>query len=451
MTIHKILTDLGVDKAVSFSIIGKAWGLISGPITIMLIVRHFLPVVQGYFYTFNSLLALQVFIELGLGYVITQFASHEWSKLQLDEAGYIVGDQVALSRLVSLGRFSMSWYGIASFVAALGLAIGGYVFFLHSTTGSVSWVMPWLFLCVCTGLKISTLPAWSILEGCGQVVRVYQFRFFESVSMALVAWASIMFGAELWTAGIATAASVVWAFVFIVWHHKNFFKSFLSNLGEHRIHFRKEVWPMQWRIAISWMSGYFTFSLFTPILFYYQGAVAAGQMGMTWSLVAALSAVSSSFILTRSPGFGAIIARGDMQVLDELIFVSTRSAVVTSVVGSIVIEGVLITINYLGLPFAARLLGPVPTAFFLMATIIMQISLSQATYLRAHKQEPFLRISILSGVLVGLLSWFLGKSFGAIGVASAYFGVSLVVTVPFGTRIWLRCREEWYGTSPETM
>lgn len=446
---RKILKILGVDRAVSFSIIGKVWGLISGPITIMLIVRHFLPVVQGYFYTFNSLLALQVFIELGLGYVITQFASHEWSKLRLNGAGSIVGDKAALSRLVSLGRFSMSWYGVASLVAAIGLAVGGYIFFSHSATGTVSWVKPWLFLCICTGVKISTLPAWSILEGCNQVARVYEFRFLESVTMALASWISIVLGAELWTAGIATAASVLWAFIFILWHHKNFFKSFLSNLGEHRIHFRREVWPMQWRIAISWMSGYFTFSLFTPILFHYQGAVAAGQMGMTWSLVSALSAVSSSFILTRAPGFGAIIARGDLQVLDELIFVSTRSALITSIAGSVVIESALIVINQFGLPFSARLLAPMPTALFLIATIIMQISLSQATYLRAHKQEPFLGISIVSGLLVGLLSWFFGKSFGAIGVAVAYLSVSLAVTIPFGTRIWRRCRTEWYGSSQE--
>ena len=38
---------------------------------------------------------------------------------------------------------------------------------------------------------------------------------------------------------------------------------------------------MQWKIAISWTSGYLAFQLFTPLLFRYQNATVAGQMGMT--------------------------------------------------------------------------------------------------------------------------------------------------------------------------
>lgn len=49
-------------------------------------------------------------------------------------------------------------------------------------------------------------------------------------------------------------------------------KTFLIKLikektGDFRVSWKTEIWPLQWRIALSWLSGYFIFQLFTPILF----------------------------------------------------------------------------------------------------------------------------------------------------------------------------------------
>ena len=76
--------------------------------TLLVIASYFSPELQGYYYTFNSVLTLQVFVTLGLSAVIVQFAAHEWSKLDLGKRGEIVGDSVALSRLMSLGQISHS-------------------------------------------------------------------------------------------------------------------------------------------------------------------------------------------------------------------------------------------------------------------------------------------------------------------------------------------------------
>ena len=67
---------LEVDKAVFYGLLSKLWSLCSGPVTAIIIATKFTPEIQGYYYTFATILALQVFIELGLGKVILQFASH---------------------------------------------------------------------------------------------------------------------------------------------------------------------------------------------------------------------------------------------------------------------------------------------------------------------------------------------------------------------------------------
>ncbi len=147
--LNSIRDKLEIDRAVFFGLLSRVWGLITGPVTALLIATKFTPEVQGYFYTFGTILALQVFVELGLGAVVQQFASHEWAKLDLDKSGNIVGDSDSLSRLISIARVASRWYLYGSIVVSIGLSIGGYVFFYSPHMPEVNWFAPWLLACRC--------------------------------------------------------------------------------------------------------------------------------------------------------------------------------------------------------------------------------------------------------------------------------------------------------------
>src|SRR3989339_1643892 len=162
------------DRPVFFSVLLRAWRVVAGPITTLLIASFFTAEIQGYYYTFYSLLEIQTFIELGLTIVILQFASHEWAKLSLDKEGNIVGDSGALSRLASLAHFSTKWFAVGALLITIGLGIGGYFFFLPAGT-LIDWKAPWLGLCLFTGVTVSLFPILSLLEGCNQVSRLYTF------------------------------------------------------------------------------------------------------------------------------------------------------------------------------------------------------------------------------------------------------------------------------------
>ena len=66
------------------------------------------------------------------------------------------------------------------------------------------------------------------------------------------------------------------------------------------------------------------------------------------------------------------------------------------------------------------------------------------TYLRAHKREPLLVVSVLLGVLVGLSTWLLGKHYSALGMAAGYLAIYAMI-VPVEVFIWRRCRVKWHG------
>ena len=73
-----------------------------------------------------------------------------------------------------------------------------------------------------------------------------------------------------------------------------------------------------------------------------------------------------------------------------------------------------------------------------------------ATYLRAHKKEPLVLLSIANGLFTAILVVILGKLYGANGVAWGYLVVTATVT-PFVALIWERRRKEWHVSAvPET-
>jgi hypothetical protein len=178
----KIFHILNIDRAVFFAIIGRVWAIFSGLLTSYLVIKFFSPTIQGYYYTFLSLLAFQVFAELGLGVVISTFASHEWEKLALNNDGNVVGSRSAKSRLISLGRFSAQWYLVASIFTTLALTLGGFIFFgLTSGKDELIWAGPWIATCIITGLNLYFVPILSLLEGCNQVANIYFYRLAQCV------------------------------------------------------------------------------------------------------------------------------------------------------------------------------------------------------------------------------------------------------------------------------
>ncbi len=439
----KFAAWLGVDRAVVLGVLNQFWGFVSGPVTFLLLANNFSPNVQGYYYTFYSLLGLQIFVEMGLGQVIGQFACHEWARLEMDERGHIVGDAASLSRLTSLSRFAVRWYGVAAVGLSVVLAVGGGTFFARSPQVGVSWAAPWLILCLLQAVNLMLVPRWTLLEGCNQIPQVYRFRLGQGVLTSLVLWTAISTGAGLWTAALASATTLITSLGFLYYRYRGFFTSLAGDRPGPRVRWKEDIWPLQWRIALSWVSGYFSFALFTPTLFRYQGPAAAGRMGMTWTLINVLIGISSIWVATKGPRFGMLVARREYDELDRSVLKAGFASVGVCVTGALAIEAVLMLLASSLPRIAARLLSPAEAGVFLIATVL-QVSVStMAIYLRAHKREPLFGVSIAQALLTVASTVVLGRWYGPLGLGLGYLGTVAILT-PVTTYIFLKCRAEWH-------
>jgi len=267
--ILRLLVDkAGLDQAIVFTLLTRAWQALAGLVTLLLIAKFFTPEIQGFYYTFSSLLALQAFVELGLYVVIVNLTSHEWSRLSMDDSGTLTGDVAALSRLASLARFIAKWYAGVSLLFVVGVGIGGHVFFSKVHATDVAWQAPWWTVVALAALQLWLMPVLSLLEGCNQVVALNRFRLMQTLAEALTMWVLLAAGAGLWVVAGALAVKAAATLFFLAGKYRRFFRSLLAGTGQERIRWRQEVWPMQWRLGVQGLVNYLLYSLFTPVMFH---------------------------------------------------------------------------------------------------------------------------------------------------------------------------------------
>ena len=80
---HWLRHVLGLDRAIGFTVLARFWASSAGLVTVALIARFLTPAEQGYYFTFGSLVAMQMVFELGFSFVILQLASHERAQLSI--------------------------------------------------------------------------------------------------------------------------------------------------------------------------------------------------------------------------------------------------------------------------------------------------------------------------------------------------------------------------------
>ncbi|MBT5548938.1 MAG: hypothetical protein HOJ79_00530 [Nitrospina sp.] len=440
----KILRGMGVDRAIGYGVLGKVWQLFAGPVTLILISLHLSPEVQGFYYTFISLIALQSFVELGFFVVITQFASHEWSDLDIDTKGNITGNPKALSRLVSLGRLVFKWYACASALFIMAVGAGGFWFLSQNPHPDINWELPWLIYIILSGIELWTLPFLSLLEGCNQVTNIQLLRLIQSIAKSLVMWAIMVTGKGLWIAVGAVGASLLVEAGVLFFKYRFFFIPFFTLKIDDHISWKTEIWPMQWRLAVSGFGGYLVHSIYTPVLFHYHGPIVAGQMGMTLQLAGMVESLAMMWVATKVPRFGMLIAKKNWIELDRLFFRSSFASMGVVVAGSIALWGIVFGLNSFEHSFAQRLLPPLPLAIILLAIVFLQVVYCQYYYLRAHKKEPVMKLNVAYSLANGLLVWALGSQFGAMGASTGYLITTGLILFPFSTLIFSRCRKAWH-------
>lgn len=451
--IKSLLKKIGIDKAIAYSSGARVVQAFTGVGSIFFITTFLSGVEQGFYYTFGSIVAIQIFFELGLTGIITQFVAHEAAHLQLDESFHYSGEEKYKSRLASLLHFCVKWYVALSLIVLLVLLVVGFTFFnsYSNDENSASWELPWILLCVATAIKLLQSPFNSFIMGIGKVKEMSKISFYQQIILPLSAWIGLVCGLKLYVVGISALLSVLIWNIYVF--HSDIWK-ILRNLWVEKISERvlyfKEIFPYQWRIALSWASGYFIFQLFNPVLFATEGAKVAGQMGMTLQALNAIQAFAMSWMNTKVPAYSGMISLKEYDKLDNL-FNKTLWQMSFICLGMLAImfgsvAALRVTEFQLGSTILAdRFLDYWPMLFMMIPVMANQFVFSWATYLRCHKKEPFLVQSVVMGILCCVSTIGMGHLYGVFGITLSYACLAIGVGTPWAYLIYKNKKREWHG------
>ena len=447
---RRITHAIGLDRAIAYTVLARGWAGIAGLITVALIARKLSPAEQGYYYTFGSLVALQIVFELGFSVVILQLATHEVAHLTIDATDRIFGPDAAHSRLASILRKSLKWYTVAAVLMACFLIPAGWHFFATSSGSNqtIAWRLPWICVVIASSITFQIDPMFSFLEGCGFVARVARTRLAQSITGGLLAWTALLLHHGLFAPALLISGNAIAGIVWLATRRRLLFHLLRHPVGQHAIDWWQEVWPFQWRIAVSYACGFFIFQLYNPVLFRYWGPAAAGRMGMSLNISNAIASIAIAWITTKAAPFGAMIARREYTMLDHVFFRTLWQSLGLAILGAATVWTTVVVFNHRHIAFAQRVLPPLPLALLLVSMCINQVVASWGLYLRAHKQEKYLIPSVAAALSLTLSTYFLGRPFGAIGMVSGQIFLAVVIGLGFGGFIFMKYRALWHQREP---
>jgi hypothetical protein len=400
-----------LDKNITNSLAFRLWQILSGMVMLALIPVFLGSVEQGYYFTFGSIIALQMFFELGLNNIIVQFVAHASSDL---ERALAAGDPIATQKanysLSSIAGVCKIWYRIAAIGFLIVATTVGFIYFKsYVQQTQVNWQLPWIVLCIVTAGNLALSPYLSLLEGRGFVSDVAGMRLQQAVLGSIVAWTLLFSGQGL----LAVIATPVTAFLYTAcWIRRtkiartNLVVTEPINLRATFGLWKKEILPLQMRMSLSWFSGYFAYQLFVPTAFAIYGAKAAGQLGLALTASNAIVGLSMSWINAKSP---EIAHKLSASRVEEAKHIFGRHASFSSALNVacwlIVVAGqILVMMTSWRLQEKFPSIGQ--TLIIAGNAVISHVVFSFSTYFRAHKHEPTMPIAVLQAILVvGLLQF----------------------------------------------
>lgn len=445
--------SIGIDGAIAYSSAGRIFSAFAGVISIFFIATFLTGEEQGFYYTFGSILAIQTFFELGFTGIMTQYVAHEVVHLDINNNYKYEGESKYKSRLAYLVRFCIKWYTVVAALFLIVVLVVGFVYFnkFDKSNGSVIWQWPWFLLAFSTAVKLFQSPFTAIYTGLGKVKEMNLISFYQQMIIPASQWILFACGAKLFVVGISSLLGVIVWCVYI-WR-TDLWKLLYGLLREkitETVSYMKEIFPYQWKIALSWVSGYFIFQFFNPVLFATEGAVVAGQMGMTLQVLNAIQAFAMSWQNTKVPLYSGLIELKKYEELDKVFNKTLKQLLGVSVV--------LLTTMYVAIflmketqfvighsVLGNRFLDYLPMLLMMIPVLVNQLDGSWATYLRCHKQEPFLMLSIVMGALCCFSTLYFGTNYGVIGLTLGYCCLKVFVALPWGYSIYATKKKEWHN------
>lgn len=404
-----------------------------GNFGLILLIILFLDLeMQGFYYSFYSLIFLKFFAELGLGFAIIQTISH------------IVSSNQKETILASHISFFIKWYAAASILLLFVLMPAIYIFkdqYILVNNYQNRIVNPWIFLSIATALSVFLNGLVSILEGYKKILEVSKLRLIQSLTNVVVVALCLAAGFELWSLTLGAVASM--GMIGLSLYKYRSYYLFPNIINRVKVEWRTEIWPFQWRLAVSWISGFFIFYFMTPLVLRYSGPTAAGQLGMSLQILQAINSIAVLFVSTNASIFGGFLAQKKFALMEKE-FLS--SAVKATVFLFILCAGFWIfklgIETFTDQEISMRLVANHDILWLALAGLANHIFFIMNYYFRSFKQETLWLLSLVNSLAIIILGFLFVPHYGVSAAVVIYSVCNMMFWIIIGIPFFAQRRKK---------
>jgi len=435
-----------LDAAVILSILARGGQALAAAITLLVVARHLSTNEQGYFFTFQSLIAAQTLVDLGLGLAITQACAHEKKSLRTGERGLVLGHRLSRHRVIDIASFSIKWYSCGALLFGLALIpLGPLIFGMGDPNTHVDWKLPWILFVTLAAANLALAPCFALSEGLGRIAETARVRLTQVVVGSVLTWSLAASGLGLYSLVGMQLGMLSVVLIWTLLHNRDLvYQVVLHRSRPRTFEWSEEVGGFQYHLAVSWASGYILFHTLNPLIFMAQGATAAGKFGMSQAICSAIGVLALSWLYAKAPYLGELISRNARHELDtafqRMLWGSTALAALLSLCVLIA----LYLLHAMDHQITARLVSTGTFILLIAATLANHVLGALALYIRAHKEERFAKLSVASAATTLIAASCVANSSSELyWVAATYVLVCCLMALPWGVFEFLSFTRKW--------
>lgn len=411
----------------------RAVNMGSGLLCLIIVAGSYDSFSAGRIYTLISLAGAAALFELGLSTLVLQRASQvtrekSWNPLDPAQSHELITP--------SMGHYLVLICLQALLLLTVLLPVGLWVIvdvFKEPVAGQGFFA--WVGACMVMALGLPTALVLSILEGLGQLAVVAKVRAVQALTSLLALNLPLFFGFGYPAVAIQLACALALGWLTLWALNGPFVKLILRHLSLQFVSARAKLdWPFQWRLSLSFLSGYFSNQAWV-VAISLTGAVAlAGNVAMTLQVLMSMVGFAMTPIAARLATLSALARKDSRVEYHKLTSVLIRQSGLIFLVMLAVVAVGFACANYWAPEITSRLLptGPLivilvlaPLVLCLGALTLLNQSLGRDDlYIVSVFRicAPLIVISILGG---DFSAWSFTLSFTAIVLLSVLVGLKI--------------------------
>ena len=180
----------------------------------------------------------------------------------------------------------------------------------------------------------------------------------------------------------------------------------------------RELWPMTWRSGVASWAAFLCIQNTTLICSFITDINTTASYGFSLQLALLLHGFSANWLSVKYPLISNLRAQGAMEEVVSIVWKRMLLSLVTFAVGAVVIIFVApLVLSYVHSRTQVLPIGQM-IALFIVVGLDLIIGM-HAAMMQTGNLVPHLNPFIVSGVLVTLLGWSLGRSYGIYGLIAA--------------------------------